>query len=383
MPQPLFAVLQAQTPEIMKRIWAQCTKELGQFRRDRLTMGMAFLLPLLYLLIYGFAIRLEIKDIPLMVQDFDQSPLSRAYVERVLATNQFRLVPTARKLSTLEETMGGNRAKAALVIPPDFSRRFQSDKTGQAQLLVDGVDVNNARVIANTVRGATEFFGRQRDLPDSNPPITAQMRLWFNPGRQESLFLVPGAYAIILWVYPSLFIALAMTREKEQGTILQAYASGISALEWILGKGLAFLLIGIGQTVFLMSFGALIFGIPLQSSPLLLGVGTLLYLSNSVFFGLFFGISSESQGEATQKILGVGYLTSLLLSGFIYPLNNLPLPLSLLSYLVPARYYIELTRDAFGRGTGWSSVWLIFWLLGLIGIGLLISCWRKLARMQI
>jgi ABC-2 type transport system permease protein len=238
-------------------------------------------------------------------------------------------------------------------------------------------------VIANTVRAATGFFLRQEGLSTSEPPIVAQMRLWFNPGRQESLFLVPGAYALILWVYPSLFAALSMTREKEQGTVLQAYALGISAMEWLLGKGLAYLIVGISQTFFLMSVGSLIFGIRLQGSPLPLGIGTLLYLSDSVFFGLFFGVSSETQGEATQKILGVGYLTSLLLSGFIYPLNNLPPPLSWLSFLIPARYYMELTRNAFGRGTGWLGVWTIFFFLSLLGMILLAGCWRKSSRMQI
>jgi ABC-2 type transport system permease protein len=367
----------------MKRIWVQCIKDLAQFQRDRLTMGMAFLLPLMYLIIYGFAIRLEIKNIPLIVQDFDQSFLSRGYVQQILATNQFQQVATAPKLSSLDETIDGNRAKAALIIAPDFSRRLKSDKIAHAQLLVDGIDVNNAKVITNTIRAVTDIFVQEQDLQENDHPIVADMRLWFNPGRQESLFLVPGAYALILWVYPSLFTALAVTREKEQGTIIQVYASGISALEWLLGKALAYLILGIAQTVFLIGLGSLIFGLRLQGDPLPLGIGTLLYLSDSVFFGLFFGVRSENQGEATQKVLGVGYLTSLLLSGFIYPLNNLPLPLSWLSYLIPSRYYMELTRDAFVRGTGWSSVWPIPLILGLIGMGLLFGSWKKLSEMQI
>jgi ABC-2 type transport system permease protein len=367
----------------MKRIWVQCSKELAQFRRDRLTVMLAFLLPLVYLLIYGFAMRLEIKEIPLVVQDFDQSPMSRSYVEQLVATHQFQIVPNNTRQSSPDNAIDRNRAKAALVIAPDFERRLKAGKTSNVQVLVDGVDVNNARVIANSIRAATDFFLLRTGLQTDTRQIAAQIRLWFNPGRKETLFLVPGAYAVILWVYPSLFTALAMTREKEQGTILQAYASGISAAELLLGNGLAYLIVAIGQTIFLMLLGAWIFGLRLQGNPLPLLIGTLIYLINSIFFGLFFGIRSENQGEATQKVLGVGYLTSLLLSGFIYPLTNLPLPLSVLSNLVPARYYIDLTRDAFVRGTGWTSIWIVPFLLSSIGLLLFFGSWQKLRQMQL
>lgn len=367
----------------MKRIWVQSSKELAQFRRDRLTVALAFLLPLVYLLIYGFAMRLEIKEIPIVVQDFDHSPMSRSYVEQLVATNQFQIVPYNSQQFSPNDAIDRNLAKAALVIAPDFERRIKAGKTSNVQVLVDGIDVNNARVIANSIWAATEFFLLRTGLQTDTRQIATHIRLWFNPGRKETLFLVPGAYAIILWVYPSLFTALAMTREKEQGTILQAYASGISAAELLVGKGLAYLIVAIGQTIFLMLLGAWIFGLRLQGNPLPLLIGTLIYLINSIFFGLFFGVRSENQGEATQKVLGVGYLTSLLLSGFIYPLNNLPLLLSVLSNLVPARYYIDLTRDAFVRGTGWTSIWIVPFLLSSIGLLLFFGSWQKLRQMQL
>jgi ABC-2 type transport system permease protein len=367
----------------MKQIWVQCRKELAQLRRDRLTVILAFLLPLFYLLIYGFAIRLEIKEIPLVVQDFDHSPMSRSYVEQLMATNQFQIVPNNTQQFSPDDAIDRNQAKAALVIAPDFERRIKAGKTSNVQVLIDGVDVNNARVIANSIRAATDFFLMRTGLQTDTRQIAAQIRLWFNPGRKETLFLVPGAYAVILWVYPSLFTALAMTREKEQGTILQAYASGISAAEFLLGKGLAYLIVAIGQTMFLMLLGVELFRLRLEGNPLPLLIGTPIYLINSVFFGLFFGIRSENQTEATQKVLGVGYLTSFLLSGFIYPLKNLPLPLFLLSALIPARYYTELTRDTFVRGIGWTSVWSSLLLLSLTGLLLFFGSWHKLRQMQL
>lgn len=384
---------------MMKRIWAQCTKELAQFQRDRLTMALAFLLPLVTLLIYGFAIRLEVKAIPLVVQDFDQSPLSRTYVERLFATNQFKPArlgsgqwavggrdsfPTLdSRLSTLDHAIDRGIAKAALVIPPDFARRIKSGKTSTFQVLVDGTDVNNALVIENSIRATTDFFCRSAGLQPGSSRVEAQVRLWFNPGRKESLYIVPGAYALILWVYPSLFTALAMTREKEQGTIIQAYASNMSAVELLLGKGLAYFLVAVGQTLFIMILGSLIFGLRLVGDPTPLLIGTLVFLMTSVLFGLFFGVRSTTQSEATQKVLSVGYLTALLLSGFVYPLSNIPFPLSLVSNLVPVRYYIELTRDAFVRGTGWSGVWSVPLVLALLGLLLFTAAWRGLRRMQL
>ncbi|MBD2534581.1 ABC transporter permease [Nostoc flagelliforme FACHB-838] len=383
----------------MKKIWAQCTKELAQFQRDRLTVALAFLLPLITLLLYGFAIRLELKAIPLVIQDFDQSPLSRIFIERLFATNQFQFVPFDNKQwivgdresfpaldsqnADLSQAIDRGIAKAALVIPTNFARQIKVGKFTTFQVLVDGTDVNNARVIENTIRATTDFFLSSVDLQPSSKRVTPQVRLWFNPGRKESLYIVPGAYALILWVYPSLLSALAMTREKEQGTIIQVYTSGLSAAELLLGKGLAYFLVAIVQTLFLMLLGSLIFGLRLVGEPSSLLIGSMLFLMTSVLFGLFFGVRSTTQSEATQKVLSIGYLTALLLSGFIYPVSNIPFPLSLIANIIPVRYYIELNRNAFVRGGGWSCVWFIPLVLALLGLLLFISTWRKLGRMQL
>jgi ABC-2 type transport system permease protein len=378
----------------MKKIWTQCIKELAQIQRERLTVALVFLLPLITLLIYGFGIRLQLKAIPLIVQDFDQSPLSRTYIERLFATDQFKATPFDSRQWSVYPTFDSRIAdpaqaidrgiaKVALVIPPDFSRRLKSGKIATFQALIDGTDVNNARVIENTIRATTDFFLKSIGLQPNSSQITAEIRLWFNPGRQESLYIVTGAYGLILWVYPALFAALSMTREKEQGTIIQAYASSLSAPEFLLGKGLAYFFIGIAQTVSIALLGSLIFGLRLAVEPTSVIIGTLLFLMTSVLFGLFFGAGSNTQSEATQKVLSIGYLAALLLSGLIYPLSNIPFPLSLISNLIPVRYYIELTRDAFVRGTGWSGVWFVHLALILLGLLFFFGACKKLGQMQL
>lgn len=360
------------------RIWTQCVKELAQFRRDRLTVALVLILPMITLLLFGFAIRLETKDIPLVVQDLDHSPLSRAYAERLYATRQFQPVRAADA-----RAIDWNQAKAAVIIPPDFSRRIKAGKPSAVQVVIDGTDGNNARVIQNSIRATNSFFLRSSGLQSMPERVVAHTRLWFNPGRQEALYIVPGVYAVTLWIFPSLITAIAMAREKEYGTLIQVYASSLSATELVLGKGLAYLLIGLVQAFLVLGSGSLLFGLRFAGDPTPLLLGTPIFLSTSVLFGLFVGARANSQSAAVQGTATTGFLTAYLLSGFIYPISNIPFPLSLISFIVPARYYIDLTRDAFVRGAGWSSVWYAPLVLVLLSLLLFRGAERTLHRMQL
>ena len=366
----------------MKRVLSQALKELNQFRRDRLTVALAFVLPLAVLLIYGFAIRLEAKNIPLSIQDFDHSSLSRTYVERLFATNQF--VPTPLPGPAPTSALDRGRAKATIIIPPDFERQIKRHQPVTVQALIDGTDVNNARVIQNSLRATTHFFLRTSDLvpEEARSPIHPQVRLWFNPGRREAFYIVPGIFGVILWVFPSMLAAIALVREKEQGTLVQVYASDLSAVEWLLGKELAYLLVGLGEAVVVMTVATVLFGLRLQGDPTPLLVGLVIYLAAAVAFGLLVGARASNQTGAVQGTAIAGFLTALLLSGFIYRLENIPFPLSLLSKVIPARYFIVITRDAFVRGTGWVGVWYAPLAIALIGGFFFRTATRILHRMQ-
>lgn len=365
----------------MRRIWEQCRKELAQFQRDRLSLALTFLLPLITLLIFGFAIRLEAKNIPLLVQDLDNSYLSRSYVERLFATNLFQ--PTSWSSSkSVSEAIERGVAKVAVVIPPEFSHNIKTAKPCAVQVLVDGTDVNNGRIVQNNIQATTNFFLQSSGLQPTNK-ITAEVVIWFNPGRKESLYFVPGVYGFVLWVYPSILAAIAMVREQEQGTIIPVYASSLSAAELLLGKGLAYLLVGLSEALFIMILGSLIFELGFIGNPFFLLIGTPVFLATSVLFGLFVGVNAKNQNAAVQNVGFTGLLTSLLLSGFIYPLSNIPFPLSLLSYIVPARYYIELSRNVFVRGSGWTEVWFGLTIVASIGLLLFKGAHQRLRRMQL
>jgi ABC-2 type transport system permease protein len=371
----------------MKRIASQCYKELAQFQRDRLTLALACLLPFMTLIIFGFAIRLEAKNIPLYIRDLDLTPLSRSYSERLFATDRFIPVNspslTESSLSNPQELIDRGIAKVAVIILPDFSRRIKSGSTAKVQAIVDGSDVNNARVIKNIISATTISFLRQSGLQPTSRKIIARVRLWFNPGRKESLYIVPGIYGLVLWIFPSLLSAVATVREKVQGTIVQVYASNLTATELILGKALAYLSIGILEAILLVGCGVLILGLSFAGDPTPLIIGTIVFLTDAILFGILIGSRAANQSAAIQAVALIGFLTALLLSGFIYPLSNIPFPLSLISYIIPARYYIEITRDAFVRGTGWTGVGLS--ILALLFLGFLIfqAARKKLHKMQL
>lgn len=365
----------------LRRMIEQCSKELRQFWRDRLTVGLAFALPLSTLLIYGFAIRLETNNIPIAIQDLNRSVQSRTYIARLVATQRFQPVPLNSE--SPQAAIDRGAASAALIIPPDFSRKLMEKKPNAVQVLVDATDVTNARAIDNSIQAATRFFLQSEKLQSPIRRVVADIRLWFNPGRKESLFIVPGVYGFILAVYPSLLSAIAMVRDKEEGTIIQAYASGIGAIELLLGKTLAYLIVGLAEAIAIIGLGSIIWKLGIRGDPIPLILGTPLFLLNSIIFGLLVGTRTKDQSSSVQMVQSTQVLSSILLSGLIYPISNIPVPLSAISYLVPARYYIDISRDTFVRGTGWSGVWFDFPMLLLLGSIFLLAAWANLRQMRL
>jgi len=367
---------------MMRRIRNQFFKELEQFQRDRLGVALAFILPVIALLIIGFAIRLEAKNIPLVVRDLDQTTLSRSYIEQLYATNLF--VPAAWHGVRFPDAIDRGTAQVQVTIPPNFAADVDAGRTGEVQVVIDGSDVINARVTQLAVDGVTLSAVQNRlGKLSETLGVISQVRLWFNPGRQESLFIVPGSYGVILAIFPPLLIAIALVREKEQGTILQLYASSLSAVELLLGKSLAYMLVGLGEAILLFIVGFLLFGVRFIGDPIPLVIGTLIFLFAGVQLGLIIGIFTTTQSAAVQAIGTIKVLTAFLLAGFLFPLNSVPFPFSVMAYLVPVRYYIELCRDVFVRGSGWFGTWYLIIAMVILGMAEFGLAWWGMRRMQL
>ncbi|HEY9867728.1 MAG TPA: ABC transporter permease, partial [Candidatus Obscuribacterales bacterium] len=299
----------------------------------------------------------------------------------IVATNQFRIIKAQGK--DIMYPLDHDEAKASVIIPPEFSRRIKAGETADIQILIDGTDVNNARIIKNGFFALTQFYLQQNGLRHRQPSIRTVTRLWFNPGRKESLHIVPGSIALMIWIFPSLLSAFALVREKEQGTVLQLYASSITAHELIAGKAIAYFAIGMIEAAIVIIGGLVIFHIPFVGNILSYILSTMLFVLTGVLFGLWAGTRAHNQMAAVQICATIGFLSSMLLSGFIYPIRNITYPISLLSYLVPARYYIEATRDAFVRGGQWLAHWYIPVFLVALNVLLFAAAVGSMRKMQL
>ncbi len=363
------------------RIFSQAGKEIAQFRRDKLTVALAFLLPSVAVLLYGYATRLESKDIPVAVRNYDNGALSREYIDTIFANGQ--LTPARWVGKSAMGPLDLGVAKATITIPAEFSRRLKRGENSPVQVIIDATDVNNARVIKNSVIATTGYFLRSHNLMQVKNLVSAQVRLWFNPGREESLYVAPGATAVILWIFPCLLASLAMAREKEQGTILQLYASSISSFELVAGKALAYTAIAYVQAIIVVAISMILFGIRLVGDPFIYILSLTAFLSSAVLFGIFVGTRANTQSAAVQMVATTGFTTALLLSGFLYPLRNITYPLSLISNILPARYFVEASRNAFVRGSDFASQVQLPMALALCALILLVGASRIMRKMQL
>jgi ABC-2 type transport system permease protein len=366
----------------LRRVWVQCIKELVEFRRDRLTVALAFVLPLGMLLIFGFAIRLQIKNIPVAIQDFDRSPFSRDFISRLGASGELVVVP--EPLGPAPATiLDRGDVRAVIVIPPGTQRALAAGRPAPIQGLVDATDVVNALSIKQILTAACAFVGSTYGPPAAPPTVALHVRIWFNPGGNEALFIVPGVYAVILAMYPTILAAIAMVRDKERGTIVQAYASRLRASELIAGKCLALECIGLAEALAIMAVGFVVWGVRFAGDPLPLLIGTPLLVCCQVLLGLFIGARTNTVTSAIQASGSINSLLSVLLSGFMYPVFAMPAFFQWLSFIIPTRHFINITRDAFVRGAGWPGVWTEVLALACIAAVLAVAAWLPMRRMQV
>jgi len=366
----------------MKRILAQVKKELTQLWRDRLTLALAMVLPVLLLLLLSKATSLSVKDIPVVVQDLDKTPMSRLYQEAVGASLSFKLTALPPNVAP-EQALLKNQARSALIIPPGFERDLRRGQNTEVQWLIDGTDANTANVMRGKAAAITQNFTIQIQPVAMQPAVRPQIRYWFNPGREDLKYFGPGVLAFGMAMFPPLLAALALSREGELKTILQVYVSSITAFEYLLGKIIAYTIVAWGEWICGMLVLFLVFGLRLAGDPTPLIVATFFYLLCNTCFGAMLGAAIPNQAAAIQATQLGGFLASFLLSGYIFPVENIPMPLRLLSNIVPMRYYLEVIRDAFLRGGGWAGVWNAPIALALLGGFFFWRAWAVMKDMQV
>jgi drug efflux transport system permease protein len=366
----------------MRRILAQTRKELIQIVRDYRSLALALLLPLVLLLLMGSAISLMVNDLPIVVQDLDDSPASREFVGAFRASISFHIVswPPDRQP---QDAFTSNVARGALIIPRAFGRDLARGTPTPVQLLVDGSDSNTAKLIAGYAAEITRAYNERIGGGIRRQPVEASIRLWYNPGRSSKKFYGPGIFVLGLSMFPPLLASLAMAKEGEQKTILQVYVSSISAHEFLLGKILSFMIVTFAECLLMLAFLFTYFGLSLAGDPTPFLVATVLYAFCVASFGTMIGAAIPSQAAAMQAVALGGFLLVFMLSGLIYPIDNIPAGLRWLSYLIWGRYYIEVVRDALLQGGGWPATWYKVLVIAVIGAIFYTLAWRTMRRMQV
>jgi ABC-2 type transport system permease protein len=366
----------------MRRIFAQTRKELTQIVRDWRTLALALVLPVVLLLLMSTAISLTVNDLPIVVQDFDDSSASHEFIDAVRASITLHVVswPVDK---TAEEALASNVARAVMIIPIHFGRDMARGSNSPVQLLVDASDANTAKLVSGYATQIANAYNQQTAGGMDAGPVQAAIRLWYNPGLSSKKFYGPGVFVLGLSMFPPLLAALAMAKEGEQKTILQVYVSSISAHEFLLGKIIAFMAVALAECLVMSSLLFTYFGLTFAGDPTPFVIATILYAFCVASFGTMIGVTIPNQAAALQAVALGGFLLVFLLSGLMFPIENIPAGLRWISNFIWGRYYIEIVRDALLQGGGWPAVWFKVLIVGAIGTVFYGMAWRGMRRMQV
>ena len=373
----------------MKKILAQAWKEFMLFRRDKLLILLAVAMPIVLMLLAGITGSLRLRNVSLLVYDYDNTPLSRTYLETYGAALTFRLVER-RPEEPPERALASWRSRAVLIIPQNFERDFRRGIEPVVQMMIDATDSNSATALGNYAASLNSAFAERnaisRPAPKISQPqqqgVALQQRLWYNPGLSDRVFFGTGGLGLMLIIFPALLGALTTAKEYETGTIIQAYASSLTASQWILGKALLYVLVGLVEFVLCYALGLLVFEFRFPSDPTVLLVATVFYLLAGVFFGMMMGNAMGNQSAAIQGVQMGSFLLSLLLSGYLISIRNIPGEIRWISYFLPATHYIQIVRNSILRNAGWGTSFLPMVMLLILTLAFFFLNVLQMRKMQ-
>lgn len=357
-------------PRSVQRILEVVRKEFLQIRRDSRLRRIIFVSPITQLLIFGYAVSTDVIHTPLFVVDHDRTRASRELVDAMTAPGYFDVSGRSDRSADLAEELDHGRAVVGLEIPPGFERDLYAGSGAPVQLLVDGTNSNVATVaLGYAERIFQDFVGRRTGMSASGV-IDVRERAWFNPELKSRNYNVPGVVGTLVLLVCLLLTALAVVRERELGTLEQLMVSPLRPIELVAGKAIPFALIGLFDMVLVSTIAVLWFGIPFRGSfPLLLGA-SLLYVMSGLGAGLLLSTISKTQQEAFMGSF-LFFMPTLLLSGFMFPVDSMPAVFRILTLGNPVRHYLEIVRAIFLKGAGFRDLWPQFLALAVLGVGIL------------
>jgi ABC-2 type transport system permease protein len=357
------------------RIFVIAWKELLQLRRDRLTLAMMIALPVLQLLLFGYAINTQVRHIPTVVFDQDRSAESRDLARSMVATTYYDVIGHVSDYDQIKTVMRAGHAKVALVIPPDYAADLKRGRTARVQLVVDGSDPQTVASAINTAsslvsaRSTQLMIARLRASGASavEVPASLEPNTWYNPDLRTAVYIVPGLVGVILTMTMVMLTAMAIARERERGTLEQLIVSPIRNIELVLGKILPYVFMGYVQMTLILVAGHWIFGVPLVGSLELLFTVAFVFIAANLALGLFFSTLAKTQQQAMQMSFFF-LLPNILLSGFMFPFEAMPEPAQWLAQGLPLTHFLRIVRGIVLKGAGFTEIaGELVWLAGLLG----------------
>ena len=344
----------------MKKALSVGRKEIRQILRDKRTLMILLFVPAFFLLVYGYALSWDIRDIRLAVDDRDRSAESRSIVSSFVNSGYFQLAAVVRSDEDITALMNRGAVRAVLVLPAGLSSDLSQGRTVPVQLLLNGDNANTATTVmgyALTILQNESARYRLTAHTPSGAPVGIEARIWYNPQLKSALFLVPGLIAYIVMITSVVSTSLSIVREKERGTMEQVRMAPLGALSFVLGKTIPYFVISLISAFAILFVAMALFAVPMNGSWLLLLGATSLYLVGALGLGLLISSIAETQQVAFQLALLASFLPTLMLSGFIFPISSMPPFLQGITYAVPARYFLIALRGIVLKGVGWSVVW--------------------------
>jgi ABC-2 type transport system permease protein len=363
-----------------RRTRAMFEKEFRHILRDSRSLIMALFLPLFQMLLFGYALNLDVDRIPTLIYDGDHSVDSRALIERFRSSRFFEIEGFTNSYSEIEKGIDKSKVLLGIVIPRDYSQRLNGGGKANVQILLDGSDSNTASIALSYVEGLLGNYALQvrsngQDRSAGIPlvsPVDSRVRIWYNSTMESTYYIVPGLIAAMMMVIAALLTSLTVAREWEMGTMEQLLSTPVRAGEIVLGKMLAFFVVGVADTTIAVLVGIFVYGVPFRGNVLFLALSTMIFLSGAFFWGILVSAVARTQLFAFQLGLVSTFLPSFLLSGFLYAIENMPVPIQIITHVVPARYFVTIVRGIFLKGIGIDLLWgqvlflaafsiLVFW----------------------
>jgi len=344
----------------LRRTRAMAGKELRHIWRDPRSLIIALALPVIMLLLFGYALSLDVDQIPTLIFDSDGSPASRALIARFEGSRYFEILGFVDDYRTIERSIDREECLIAVVIPKEFSRNLLTGKAVQVQLIIDGSDSNTASIalgyaealVAAHALALQSAASNQEGVTPTPLPVEAQLRVWYNSDLKSQNYIVPGLLAVILMIISAMLTSLTIAREWEMGTMEQLLSTPLRPAELVLGKMSAYFAVGAVDTLIVIVVGVIIFEVPLRGNLFFLAVSCFIFLFGALCWGILISAIAGTQLLAYQLGMTTSFLPAFLLSGFIYSIENMPVPIQMFTYLVPARYFITLLKGIFLKGVG-------------------------------